>query len=163
MEDEQAYRACLDADGVLLPGRLPEPERALRVFSQRPDAMLEIGALRAHAARFFATKLGLTVDKRYRTLPAEDAARIVVGGEGMRLAYGRPARPEDHADAARADPHGSGLALLARRCPTVWLVARESEDDRIAFRIAVILASHLLGPILVGDELLGVKSARARL
>jgi hypothetical protein len=47
----------------------------------------------------------------------------------------------------------------------VWLVARESEDDRVALTIAAILASSLLGPILTpaGDELIGVRSARMKL
>jgi hypothetical protein len=47
----------------------------------------------------------------------------------------------------------------------IWLIARESDTDGLALRLATILASVLLGPILDArvPELLGVKSARARL
>jgi hypothetical protein len=57
------------------------------------------------------------------------------------------------------------MALLAQRCRTVWLVTRETDDDRVSLGIAAIFASVLLGPILAptGDELFGVRTARAKL
>jgi hypothetical protein len=47
----------------------------------------------------------------------------------------------------------------------VWLVVRESPDDRVALTLAAILASALLGPVLApeGDELFGVRTARLKL
>jgi len=145
------------------------------VFAQRPDARVDIPAWTAHAERFFSTRLGLAEDKRYppgAPVPRVDRARFVVSpmagsrdAPGIRSASARPRDDGDLALADRADGGGSGLALLARRCPTVWLVVREGEDDRLALRLATILASVLLGPILDARrvELFGAKTARARL
>jgi hypothetical protein len=68
------------------------------------------------------------------------------------------------AEAAEA-AQGGGLGLLARRCPVVWIVERAAERDSAALLLAAILAGILLGPILDArvPELLGVKTARARL
>ena len=67
------------------------------------------------------------------------------------------------------------MGLLARRCKTVWLIARgtsappstrdvnASPDDRVALLIAAVFASVLLGPILDGDEIFGVRTARLKL
>jgi hypothetical protein len=47
----------------------------------------------------------------------------------------------------------------------VWLVTRETVDDRIALRLAMILASVHLGPIVdpLGPDIFGVKTARGKL
>jgi hypothetical protein len=44
-------------------------------------------------------------------------------------------------------------------------VTREADDDRVALRLAMILASVHLGPIIDprGPDLFGVKTARAKL
>ncbi len=146
------------------------------VFSQRADARIDIDAWSAHAERFFATRLGLTADKRYapgQAPPRIDEASFVVAphGEspGIRLASARPRHDRDLALAATADeragPGGTGLALLARRCETVWIVSRVIDPDPLALRLAAILASVLLGPILDArvPELFGAKTARAKL
>jgi hypothetical protein len=164
-----------DGDGRSETAREPQ-EAALLVFAQRADARLDIGALGAQAERFFATRLGLTEDKRYapgQEAPRTDEARFVVAPAGappgIRAAF---ARPRDDADLAlavdadeRAGPGGTGLALVARRCQTVWLVSLETDPDPLALRLAAILASVLLGPILDArvPELFGVKTARAKL
>lgn len=152
---------------------LPPTPGVLIVFGQRPDARIDIDAWCAHAERFFATRLGLTEEKRYR--PGEDApradhARFVIapaGGEpGIRAASAGPREDADLALAAEAEARtGGGLALLARRCPTVWRVTQEAEDDPLALRLAAILASILLGPIVDPrlPEIFGVKTARAKL
>ncbi len=168
MIDEQAFREHLDADGILRPGALEPPARAYAIFAQRRDATLALPALRAHALRFFDTKVGLTADKHYGIAPLVDAARIVVstaGASGTRLAYGRPTTSSDlaAADAAEQAQRTSGMALLARRCPTIWLVERVADDDRVALTLAAILSSHLLGPIVAGDEIFGVRTARMKL
>src|SRR5262245_41633381 len=56
---EEQFRALLDPCGVVRPGALEAPDRsgAYTVFAQRPDAALDIDALRAHALRFFGVKL----------------------------------------------------------------------------------------------------------
>ena len=58
-----------------------------------------------------------------------------------------------------------GLALLARRCKTIWLLVPEVEEDRAALTLAAIFASHMLGPIMSpgGQELYGVRGARLKL
>lgn len=172
---EEQFRGLLDARGVLRPNALEAPDRsvAFAVFAQRRDAMLDIGSIRNQAARFFATKLGLTVDKHYGAhVPDTDAARIVIATDdgsatGTRLCFGRPADAGDRAAAETAEraQGTSGMSLLAQRCGTLWLVTREAEDDRVSLTIAAILASTLLGPILTpkGDEIFGVRTARMKL
>jgi hypothetical protein len=178
--DEESWRAMLDARGILRPDApLPTPTSAAAytVFAQRPDARIDLPEWRAHAERFWETRVGLTLDKRYEpgSLPRVDAARVVVlapanyGAEasGTRLAFGRPRTEGDAREAAEAERRagGAGMSALARRCGTVWLVVAESETDRVALLLASILAGVLLGPILApkGASLFGPKTARARL
>ena len=172
---EETFRELLDPDtGVLRSGALGAPERstAFAIFAQRPDAALDIEAMKAQALRFFGARIGLTVDKHYGGYhPDTDAARMVVSADGTangtRLIFGRPVEPADlvAAEAAERVQNTSGMALLAQRCPTLWLVVRETEEDRVALTIAVIFASVFLGPILSpkGDELFGVRTARMKL
>lgn len=170
---DEELAAMLDERGVLRPGAsLDPPEPAYLVFAQRSDARCEIDAWRRNGERFFGTTVGLTVDKRYGGIyPDVDAARVVVApGEnvgGVRLCYARPATGADQDAAARADARAgyTGLADLARRCKTVWLVERQGEADRTALLLAAVVASVLLGPILdVGAaELFGVRTARVKL
>jgi hypothetical protein len=147
----------------------------LVVFAQSADARVDIDAWNAHAERFFATRIGLASDKR--SALSEPAARtdtvlFVVSPDsnvppGVRSALVRPREPGDLTLAEAADERagGTGLALLARRCQTVWLVSRKGDRDPLALRLASILASVLLGPILdvQSGELFGVKTARAKL
>ena len=159
---------------------MPAPELDVYVvFAQRTDARVDIDAWSAHAERFFATRLGLAEDMRPppgSPAPCVARARFVVApgdgkgdstgdGPGIRQASARPRDERDLALAERADGAGTGLALLARRCPTVWLVTREGDDDRLALRLATILSSVLLGPILDPGrmELFGAKTARGKL
>ena len=144
------------------------------VFAQQGDARIEIDAWNAHATRFFATRIGLTQERPHAPdAPSRttDAVVFVVAPDGepagFRSTHARPCEPNDYllAEAADARAGHTGLALLARRCPTVWLVAREAPSDRLALRLAAILASLLLGPIYdpAAGELFGVKTARAKL
>jgi hypothetical protein len=127
------------------------------VFSQAGIAAVDVASWDAHARRFFRTTLQPAGDGAVLVSPEGDPA-------GVRRICARQRDPEDLALADAADAARSGLALLARRCPTVWLVQREADDDPLALRLATILASVLLGPILDArvPELLGAKSARAR-
>ena len=171
---EEAFRVLLDERGILRPGALAPPERrrSYAIFAQRPDVCLDIEAIKRQGEQFFATKVGMTVDKRYGDAPAEDAARIVVSAvdattSGTRLCYGRAVEDADRAAAEEAERAiGTyGLALLAQRCKTIWMVVPEGDDDRAALTIAAIFASALLGPILSpgGQEIIGVRSARLKL
>jgi hypothetical protein len=172
---EESFRALLDERGVLRPGVLEAPDRELvyAVFAQRSDARLDIEAIKQQAERFFAIKIGLSVDKRYEDLaPDVDAARVMITGgdgtsSGARLCHARPVESSDvaAAEAAERAMGTYGLALLAQRCKTIWLVVPEVEDDRAALTIAAIFASTMLGPILSpgGQEIYGVRGARLKL
>ena len=153
---------------------LPTREEALLVFGQCTNARVDVEAWNAHAVRFFSTRIGLTIEKRYELgipPPSSDDFEFVVAPEdetsGIRSVFARPceANDVDLADAADARAGCTGLALVARRCGMVWLVERREPSDRLSFRLAAILASVLLGPILDGraGELFGVKTARAKL
>jgi len=136
------------------------------VFSLSPEARVDVAAWGAHAVRFFATRLTLAGDA--------DAAEIAIAiappgpaAPGVRRIAWRARRHEDLAAAEESEARagGGGLASLARRCQTVWLVERADDDDVLALRLAAILASVHLGPVLDvrGPELFGVKTARAKL
>ncbi len=170
-----ALALLVDADGILRPDALapPDPASALRVFSQGPDSRVDLHAWQKNAEAFFQTRLSSTLRKRYPLgYPAVDADAILVtppdgAGASVRLCYGRPRTAEELAAAEDADTRagGTGLGLLARRCPSVWLVGRIGEaEDRTALLLSAIVASVVLGPILTPEgELFGVKTARAKL
>jgi hypothetical protein len=146
---------------------------ALLVFAQPAMPRVDVDAWNAHATRFFATRLGLAEVKRDGPgePPWTEPTRLVVAPDGqaagIRTIAARPSDERDLAMAAATETRaaGSGLALLARRCPTIWRVDRDGDDDALALRLAAILASLLLGPILdpSGPDIFGVKTARERL
>jgi hypothetical protein len=174
--DEAAFRELLDPGGLLAPGHeasFPAPDDAYLVFSLRADARFDVAEHARHAERFVRSRLGATVDKRYGDVsPSRDAVRIVLApvaatafSPGARVCWGRPRSDDDLRRARAAENLGAGLADLAARCPHVWLVEAEGEDDPLALRLATILAGVFLGPILAphAKALLGPKSARERL
>jgi hypothetical protein len=145
-----------------------EQERGYLVFSQQ-GLEADIDAWNAYAERFLGARLGLS-EPPART--AEGCVlRIVVspsaGPAGILAAHGRARDERDLAlaEAAESLAQGGGLALLARRCPTVWIVERRADDDPLALRLATVLAGTLLGPILDrrSREIFGVKTARAKM
>jgi hypothetical protein len=150
---------CADAE--------PGFRKSYVVFAQRDELTTDVVAWNAHATRFFATRIGLAAELD----PSRGEASFVVapdrGPPGVRRARGRPCTTEDHARAELADLRvgPTGLALLARRCRSVWTVERVEDGDRLALLFAAILASVLLGPILDEEarDLFGVKTARAKL
>jgi len=146
----------------------PVRASAYLVFAQRQDTRADVDAWDAQAQRFFATTVALASDAPPTATSGAEGVRLVVRprGEkgGVRCAFARP-RDEDDLRLAAAADGGRGLALVARRCPSVWLVVRDEEPDALALRLATVMASVLLGPILDerGPELFGVKTARAKL
>jgi hypothetical protein len=173
---DEELRALFDERGLLREGALASPsaEDALVVFAQARDARFDADRWDAQAARFFDARVGLTIEKRYvGAPPCVDAARVVIAvgraeaeQNGVRLVFGRPRNDEDLAKAVAIEARrgGGGLADLAKRCDQVWLIERESPDDALALRLAAILASVALGPIvdLANDTVFGVRGARER-
>lgn len=130
------------------------------VFSSSGAGAIDAGAWDAHAQRFFGTRLRGAGDGRVRVMTdgEHDGERLLVGRE-------RSAADLSLAEEGERRAGGGGLIHVARRCGSVWLVTRETEDDRIALRLAMILASVHLGPIVDprGPDLFGVKTARSKL
>jgi len=164
----------LDDDGLLPDGAVPFPGRdeAYTVFAQQTHAGIDAAAWGRQAKQFFSADLQLTRPKRYGAIvPATDAAHVVLAVKGrpggMRSVFLRPRTDADLADAEEAEraAGGGGMSLLAKRCRMVVRVGLASKDDEVALRIAAILASVVLGPILAPDapELFGVRTARAKL
>jgi hypothetical protein len=138
-----------------------EPKQEYLVFSQRAETTMDVEAWAAQAIRFFGTRLETSSwNDRIVLIPAARA-------RAERRLTARARTDEDLilADAAEVRAGGGGLAGLARRCPTVWRVVRETDPDPLALRLAAILASVLLGPIVdpAGPDIFGVKTARERL
>jgi len=138
-------------------------ESAFVVFAQSTGTTVDVDAWNAQAARFFGARIGLA-----ETSTSPPTALVVApDGEspGVRRVYSRPRHADDLALAEAADATQTGLALLARRCTSVWLVERVEEPDRLALRLAIVMASVMLGPILDAraPELFGVKTGRAKL
>ncbi|MGO9833091.1 MAG: hypothetical protein ACLP1X_02645 [Polyangiaceae bacterium] len=136
---------------------------AFVVFAQSAGTSIDVDAWNAHASRFFATRIGLAEDR------ASPPVALVVAPDGevpgIRRVLTRPRDAEDLALAEAADARMTGLALLARRCSSVWLVERAAEPDGLALRLAIVLSSVMLGPVLDArvPELFGVKTGRAKL
>jgi hypothetical protein len=130
------------------------------ILSQASGTTPDLAAWSAQGQRFFGSRLDRGRDDDHVVLRG-------AGADAQRHLVARDRTPADLqlADAAEARAGGGGLALLARRCPTVWCLARDGADDAAALRIAAILASVLLGPVLDPSvpELFGVKTARERL
>ena len=129
------------------------------VFSSSSVDAIDVGSWDGHAQRFFGTRLRGT-GAVIRVMPRGES-------EGARLVRWRERSDEDLklAEEGERRAGGGGLVLLARRCPSVWQVTREGRRDRVALRLAMILASVHLGPIVDprGPDLFGVKTARAKL
>jgi hypothetical protein len=136
----------------------------LRVFSQLEEAVLPIDRLVAQARAHFD---GILV--------AEEAAdpnvtRLSYTAHGARADFDVSARVALEEDmraawqAERVTPSG-GLADLAARCKTTWLVEpRDQPAEWLVFEFVALLASVSLGPIVPpdGTRLFGVRSARER-
>jgi hypothetical protein len=167
-----------DADGLLDLSEAGYERLAAQpsylVFAQQPDTRIDFAAWQLHAARFFALDLSLTCPKRYRAdPPTRDGALVVLrrtNGDllGVRSILLQPRADEHLAHAERATG-GGGLALLAKRCPTIALVQLSGDlgsmtapVDGVAALLAAHLSSVLLGPVLSPDRrrIVGARTMR---
>jgi hypothetical protein len=155
----------LTPDGMIDGSSDAQSTHHYTVFSQRAPVH-DVDAWNAYAVRFLRVRLGLA------ERPGHGAGgpwlRLVVapddGGGSIVSLRGRAREARDLHDAERADT-GGGLASLARRCPSVWLVGARGEDPAAVLRLATVLAGVTLGPILdrTTGALFGVKTAREKL
>jgi hypothetical protein len=134
---------------------------AYLVFAQRHDPSPDAVGWDAQARRFFGATLAVS--------PAGDRLAVTPDGHAVasRAVRVRSATEADYALATEAEARmsGGGLGLLARRCAMIWEVTREADPDSDALRVAALLASVLLGPIVDahGPQIFGVKTAREML
>jgi hypothetical protein len=154
-----------------------------------PDASSRIDAARwAHQAqRFFELTLSIHPDKQYPGggQPRADAFEVRIARAPATSSAAGPAPsptstvrvitlPIDHAPAvppaaARAAEAigGAGFDVLVARAKRVWQVHRvplDGDDPRASLRVAAVIASLLLAPLLTpSGEIFGVKGARERL
>jgi len=144
-----------------------------RVFSQQPDLVAALPKLLAHARRFFAAELDvLSASAAERP----DLAHAVVSlrlesarypGSGSFRLESRPATDADREAATAAEARGKagGMALLAGRCPVLWIITPQTDASGSAeLQLSALLASVALGPVLPSDEstLYGVRGAMER-
>jgi len=144
-----------------------------RVFSQQPDLVAALPQLLAHARRFFAAELNVlsasvaerpNVSQAFVTLYLESAR---YPGNGKFRVESRPTTDADRAAAEAAEVRGKagGMALLAARCPVLWIITPEGDPSGSAeLQLSALLASVALGPVLPSDEdtLYGVRGAMER-
>jgi hypothetical protein len=144
-----------------------------RVFSQEPDLVAALPKLLAHARRFF----GAEIDVLSASAPEQpDLMQAVVSlrfesarypGRGNFRIESRQTTPGDREAAEAAEVRGKagGMALLAARCPALWLITAEGDVSGSAeLQLSALLASVALGPVLPSDEstLYGVRGAMER-
>jgi len=132
------------------------------VFAQSND-----GAFPARIAeQQGATHFGLTVTAE----AGVNVTTLNVSSGGVRATYHISARPIHEDDVARAraaELRGRvpGMADLAARCRTAWLVEPVNDPPEwLTWECCALVAFVALGPILPDDDasLLGVRSARER-
>lgn len=144
-----------------------------RVFSQQPDLVSALPQLLAHARRFFAaevTVLSASPPERHDPAQAHVTLRLESArypGHGTFRIEARPNRDADRAVAESAERRGKagGMAQLAARCGSVWVVTAEGATAGSAeLQLSALLASVALGPVLPSDEstLYGVRGAMER-
>jgi hypothetical protein len=144
-----------------------------RVFSQQADLVAALPRLLQHARRFFAAEINvLSASPSDRAEPELAELRLLLesaryAGRGTFRLESRVATDDDRfaAEAAEAAGKAGGMALLAARCPVVWLVHPEGDVTGSAeLQLSALLASVALGPVLPAGEqtLYGVRGAMER-
>jgi hypothetical protein len=131
------------------------------VFAQLEGARLPLNRLASQAEAHFAAVV------RDVTPHGETRARFEYSAHDERSEFSVSIRAIADSDvaAARAVDQGGGLADLAARCKTIWVVeSPPTAPEWLALECSALLASIALGPIFDADGglLLGVRSARER-
>lgn len=138
------------------------------VFAQALAPRVDSDSLGRNAQRYFKASI--------QALPAAENAptastRIELEGpRGVKGTFSLRERPRTADDLERAQiaeqrSRAAGMAALAERCASVWLVEPEAGADQIAtLMLCAIIASVGLGPVLPPDDssLFGVRGAMER-
>jgi hypothetical protein len=135
------------------------------VFTQREELRVDVVGLRASAARHFDCDLELEEDS-----PDSVRGSLARRGDGARATFRIRARPRTETDLRRATcaeqaGRAAGMAALAARCPSVWVVEPlDTADAAAVHTLCAVMASTALGPVLPPDDstLYGVRGALAR-
>lgn len=148
--------------------RAPCSLGAMRVFAQRETLALDLAELLRATHRHFEATLEVQ-----SASPDAHSANVELGSSkhgfhGTFSLSTRAATEQDWADARLAEERGraGGMATLAARCKTVWLLeAVGPNDERARLNLCAILAAVALGPVLPDDgaTLFGVRGAMERL
>ncbi len=136
------------------------------VFAQLEEPVVPVDTLRAQARAHFDAEISRIEDGS----ATGGALRIAISsplGTAELAIEARAATEDDRARAlaAEARGHAAGMAALAARCPTVFVVRpRPHVQESQVLELCAVLALVGLGPILPpdGSTLLGVRSARHR-
>ena len=142
------------------------------VFCQHTEPFLDLVSILGNARRYFEASvevLGQTSDGATAHIAS---ATLSLSSEknGYRGTFSVTARARTHDDLASARSaeergRAGGMALLAERCPTVWVVEPASDAAPAAtLNLCAILAATALGPVLPPDAstLFGVRGAMER-
>jgi hypothetical protein len=150
----RASRACFDAKVTYL------------VFSQAPEGSAVPDLVARASARFDVTVTAVAGESE----PTAAKHSLRASGHGIEGRFSLAVRTTNEADIARARVaeaagRAAGMATLATRCNTVWVVSPDDDSPEwLALEVSAVLAFAALGPILPADDstLLGVRSAQAR-
>jgi hypothetical protein len=139
----------------------------LLVFSQIPELRLDPAGLLRAARQYFDAELEVLAelaDGEATGLHVRLSARSHAGEFVIRP---RAVSAEDLVQARHAEHVGraAGMAGLAARCPTAWVIeAREPRSEAALLNLCAVLAAVALGPVLPDDcsTLFGVRGAMER-
>jgi hypothetical protein len=139
----------------------------LLVFSQISDLRVNAADLLGATRRYFDAELEVLSEAQGPAPHALHLRLTTPSHTGEFIVRARPATREDLERARQAELNGraAGMASLAERCPTIWLIeARAPRSESALFNLCAILASVALGPVLPDDSstLFGVRGALER-
>jgi len=140
----------------------------MRIFAQRESLALDlVEIMRTTRLHFEATLEVQSANTDLRSAIVE-LSSAKHGYHGTFSLSTREATEQDWSDARDAEERGraAGMATLAARCKTIWLVrAAGTNDERASLNLSAILAAVVLGPVLPDDgaTLFGVRGAMERL
>src|SRR5262245_23204835 len=126
------------------------------VFCQHAEPFVDLVAILGNARRYFEASIEVRSQRTDAIGSLATSAELFLRSaryahEG---AFSVTARPRTHADLAtarQAEERGraGGMAMLAERCPTVWIVEPLSDAPEAAtLNLCAVLAATALGPVL---------------